>query len=228
VLIEAGQRYWGVWREYSWMNQLTTAYIPFIAAFTVAFKASFMEELMYRLFAISLGKKLFKNALIAVVVSSLVWGFGHSGYAVFPMWFRGVEVTCIGLFLSYVYLRFGIIPVIVAHFLFDIFWNTAGYLLGHTNPAYFMNALGLLLLPLLLGLTAFVKNENKEERPLTWYLNAHQQHNVEVLASYLKEHWEKFEGKTREQIKKEIISHNWDMAVVEVAVDRLMGEKTQD
>ena len=228
VLVEIGQRYWGVWREYSWIIQLTTSYVPLLAAFTIAFKASFMEELMYRLFAISLGKKLFKGILAAVIASSLMWGFAHSSYAVFPMWFRGVEVTCLGLLLSFIYLRFGIIPVIVAHYLFDIFWNMSGYLLGHTNPIYFMNALSVLLLPLLLGVIAWVMNKTEKEKPLQWYLNEHQKYNLQILTLYLKENWEEFRMKSKEEIRKEIASHNWDIAVVEVALDRLMGEKAKN
>jgi len=61
IIIEVGQNHWGVWREYSWVTQLTTAYIPLLAAFTIGFKSSFSEELMFRLFALNLGKKFFKN-----------------------------------------------------------------------------------------------------------------------------------------------------------------------
>ncbi|MCK5178477.1 MAG: hypothetical protein KAR32_03030, partial [Candidatus Omnitrophica bacterium] len=108
-LFKIGQTYLGVWVEHQWVNNISTAYLPFLAAFTIGYKASFSEEIMYRLYAIGLGKKIFNkinpgggktNILIVVVLTSLVWGFAHSSYPVFPVWFRGFEVTCLGLFLA--------------------------------------------------------------------------------------------------------------------------------
>jgi len=46
ILFEIGQTYWGVWKEYNWVTHLTTAYFPFLAAFTVGYKASLNEELI--------------------------------------------------------------------------------------------------------------------------------------------------------------------------------------
>ena len=225
ILIEIGQRYWGVWREFNWMTQLTSAYMPLLAGFVLAYKSSFMEELLFRVFAISLGKKFFKNTLAAAIVASLLWGFGHSGYAVYPMWFRGVEVTMLGFLLSWVYLRFGIIPVLVAHYLFDIFWGAAAYLLGQTTPTYFLNTLILLLLPSVLAIVAFVMDRKPEERPLKWLFNKHQDYNLNILKDHLRTHWDHFGRLDRAVAQQEIVSHYWDLAVVETALEELYKEK---
>ncbi len=228
LVIWVGQRYWGVWIEHTWMNNLSTAYLPFLAAFIIGFTASFTEELMYRLFAISWGKKIFKHTLVAVIFSSLIWGFSHTGYPVFPMWFRGVEVTCLGFFLSFVYLNFGIVPVIVGHYLFDVFWNCSEYLFGTSHPFYYFNSLGVLVLPLVFAFIAFVINRKEEARPIRWHLNGHQLYNLEILKAFIRDRAEDFRGKEPEQIKDEISSHGWDVAVVEVALDDMgilkMGE----
>ena len=182
---------------------------------------------MYRLYAISLGRKIFnkwlphwgnRSILIIVLLSSLIWGFSHSGYPIFPMWFRGLEVTCLGLFLAFIYLNFGIIPVIVAHYLFDAFWNSSGYIFGSSTPFYFTSSLSVLLLPLALGLVAFWLNKKEGERPLRWHLNAHQRYNLEVLKSFLKYNKNTYEHKSQGEIKKEITGHGWDPAVVDVAI----------
>lgn len=219
LVIWVGQRYWGVWIEHTWMNNLSTAYLPFLAAFIIGFNASFTEELMYRLFAISWGKKIFKHTLAAVIFSSLIWGFSHTGYPVFPMWFRGVEVTCLGLFLSFVYLNFGIVPVIVGHYLFDVFWNCSEYLVGTSQPFYYFNSLGVLVLPLIFAFIAFIINRKEEVRPMRWHLNKHQLYNLEILKAFIRDKAEDFHGKDPERIKEEISSHGWDVAVVEVALD---------
>lgn len=219
VLTRLGEKYLGVWVEYSWMTQTTTAYLPFLAAFTIGFRASIAEELMYRLFAIHWGIKLFKNIFIAILTASLIWGFMHSGYSIYPMWFRGIEVTIIGLFLSWVYLRYGIIPVIIAHFLFDAFWSSAGYLLGHSKPFYFYTTIMTLTIPLLWSLMAFILNKSQKAKEMRWHLNKHQLYNIEILKNYLQAHQDRFHNKSKEEIKKEISSHGWDIAVVDVVLE---------
>lgn len=219
VVVGLGQRYAGVWVEHAWMNNLSTAYLPFLVAFTLGVKASVTEELMYRLFAISFGKKILGSTVAAVVISSLLWGFSHSNYPVFPMWFRGIEVTCLGLFLSWVYLRFGIIPVIVGHYLFDVFWNCAEYMLGVTRPFYFFSSLLVLLLPLAWAVAAFFLNKKQELQPMRWRLSKHQLYNLEVLKTFLRQHPDEIRDKPPRQIVDEISGHGWDMAVVEAALE---------
>ena len=219
VLVGLGQRYAGVRVEHTWMNNLSTAYLPFLAAFTLGLKASFTEELMYRLFAISFGKKLLGSTVAAVIISSLIWGFSHSNYPVFPMWFRGIEVTCLGLFLSWVYLRFGIIPVIVGHYLFDVFWNCAEYMLGVTRPFYFFSSLSVLLLPLTWAAAAFFLNKKAELQPMRWRMSKHQLYNLDVLKTFFRQHPEEMRKKTPQQIMDEISGHGWDPAVVEAALE---------
>ncbi|OGX39647.1 MAG: hypothetical protein A3D87_00810 [Omnitrophica WOR_2 bacterium RIFCSPHIGHO2_02_FULL_50_17] len=221
LIVKVGQQQAGVWIEHAWMNNLSTAYWPFLAAFTIGFKASFTEELMYRLFAISFGRKIFKSTLAAVVISSLIWGFSHSSYPVFPMWFRGIEVTCLGLFLSFVYLRYGIIPTIVGHYLFDVFWNCSEYIFGASQPFYFYSSLSVLLLPLLWGCAAFLVNKKAVVKPMRWRLNKHQIYNLEVLKTYLNAHKEKFCHQSPYALREEISSHGWDVAVVDYALKDL-------
>ncbi|MDP8212008.1 MAG: CPBP family intramembrane metalloprotease [Candidatus Zapsychrus exili] len=221
LITAIGQKYMGVWVEYSWMGQLSTAYLPFLAALTIGVTASLSEETMYRLFSISLIKKFTKNIIPAVIISSLIWGFAHSSYPVFPMWFRGVEVTCLGLLLSYIYLSFGIVPVIIAHYLFDVFWNSSSYLLGVAKPFDFFSSLAILLLPLVFCAICFIANKNKEEKKLKWLLTKHQEFNLNILKTFIKENNAVFSNKAREEIAQEICSHGWDIAVVEVALDDL-------
>ncbi|MBN1870073.1 MAG: CPBP family intramembrane metalloprotease [Candidatus Omnitrophica bacterium] len=231
-LFKIGQTHLGVWAEHKWIDNISTAYFPFLAAFTIGFKASFAEEIMYRFYAINLGKKIFNkislgtkggNILIAVLLSSLIWGFSHSNYPIFPVWFRGIEVTCLGIFLALIYLKFGIIPVLIAHYLFDVFWNNAGYIFGTSTPFYFYSSLSILLLPFGLAAVAFFMNKKEEERPLRWHLNKHQLYNLEILKAYLNTNKNAFMQKSQDQIKREITLHGWDPAVVEVALEDFFG-----
>lgn len=219
VLLKLGQTYCGVWVEYSWMTSLTTSYFPFLAGLTLGFKASVSEEILYRMFGISLGKKLFKNTFTAVIASSLLWGFAHSTYPVYPMWFRALEVSILGFFISYVYLKHGFICVLVAHYVFDAFWHSTGYLFGEVHTSYLINSIFVLAFPLFFAAAAYVMNRSTEEKPMRWYLNKHQQYNLNVLLTYLKVNRNEFAGKSAQTIKEEIAENGWDFAVVDVAVE---------
>jgi len=219
LAFEIGRRYAGVWLEHAWLTQLSSTYLPFMAAFALALEASLSEEIIFRLFAINWLRKILRSTLAAVFISSLLWGFGHSHYLVFPMWFRGVEVTVLGLFLSFIYLRHGIVPVIIGHYLFDVFWSSLGYLLGKTSPLNLYGAILALLLPLLYALLSFVLSRSNKEKELTWKMNQHQLYNLEILKSYLQQIDEK--ERRRADLRKEIIAHGWDIAVVETAIEEI-------
>ena len=227
-LVKIGQDHWGVWVEHGWIGHFSTAYFPFLAALTFGFKTSLSEEIMFRLYAINLGKKIFSkfrpngnmgNIVIIVLLTSLIWGFAHSSRTIFPIWFRGLEVTCLGIFMAYIYLNFGLIPVLVGHYLVDVFWNSAGYIFGASNPFYFYSSLSILLLPLAFGIITFLINRKEIVQPLRWHLNKHQLYNLEILKTYLGSNKDTFKHKSQEQIKEEIASHGWDPAVVDVATD---------
>jgi hypothetical protein len=222
-ILEVGQKYFGVWVERNWMAELSTMYLPFLAALTIGFKASFDEEIMFRFFAINLGTKLFKSVSWAILISSLIWGFGHSNYPIFPMWFRGIEVSCLGILLGISYYYFGIIPVIVGHYLLDVFWNTAGYLFGQTTPFYFWSSLVVLALPAVFAFIAFAVNKQAVLKELKWHLTNHQLFNLKVLKSFLKEQPQMLK-RSNDELVKEIVSHGWDPAVVETAANELKND----
>ncbi|MCB9757426.1 MAG: CPBP family intramembrane metalloprotease [Candidatus Omnitrophica bacterium] len=224
VAFEIGQRYLGVWTQYSWMTQTSGSYFPFLAAFIFGITAGLSEEIYFRLFGISIGKKFFRNTLLACLISSIIWGYGHSGYPVFPMWFRGLEVTCLGLFLSYIYLRFGILAVITTHYLFDVFWGSSAYLLGKAPATQFYGSLIVLSLPMLWAIIAFFINKEVIARQLCWKLNVHQLFNLKILKEYLK-NTNLLNEKPADQLKHEIANHGWDLAVVEMAIDDLTKKK---
>ena len=221
---EIGQRYLGVWVEYIWMAQLSSSYFPILTAFMIGCSASFAEEISFRLFCIPLFKKHTKSIILAIFLSSIIWGYGHSTYPVYPMWFRGLEVTLLGFFLSFIYLRYGLIPVLVAHYLFDISWVTSPYLLGESTPYLYFSSLFVLFIPLIFGLIAYFINRTEKERPLRWKLNRHQIFNLEVLKEYLQQKGD-LKNKLPEQATQEIVEHGWDVVVAELAVEDIMKKQ---
>jgi membrane protease YdiL (CAAX protease family) len=120
VFYLVGQRYAGVWSPVEVpVNGNFSSFFPAFAAFTVGASASMMEELLFRIFPIALLLWLTRRPWLAVLVPALLWGFAHSGYPQEPIWIRGVEVSLVGLALGAIFLRFGLLVTLVAHFAYD-------------------------------------------------------------------------------------------------------------
>lgn len=213
IVFAVGYKYWGVWDELSWLSQSSTTVVPAFTALMIGLHAAFGEEITFRLFALNLFRSWKLATGAAIIISSLLWGFGHTGYAVFPMWFRGVEVTVLGLVLAGVYVRYGIIAAIAAHFLMDAFLLSLPYLLQPQWSFNFVSSVLVLGLPLLGGIVALVINHSTHERPTALKLSAQQQFNYNLLIEILRQK----SPQERVTLKHDLIKHGWDPAVVERA-----------
>lgn len=120
VFYLAGQKYLGVWTDPAapYDNVLNTAF-PFLLPLSVGLMAAISEEFTYRLFAIPLAKKYLKMTALALLIPAIVWAFAHSSYPVYPIYVRGIELTIVGLFFGYLFLRHGIVTCLIAHYSFD-------------------------------------------------------------------------------------------------------------
>lgn len=219
AIFHLGQRFLGVWVENIRFSQLTSSYFPYLSAIIIGLTASFSEEIVYRMFGISWGKKYLKNIFLAVIFSCVIWGFSHSQYAIFPFWFRGVEVSILGIFFAFIFLRYGIIPAIVAHFLFDVFWGVAAYLLGNTTLNLFLSSLFIMIIPLILAIVCFCLNREEKEKKLEATLSVDQKYNLGILLVFVSE--KKKSGTPANIIRQELVSYGWDQILVELAVKKV-------
>lgn len=134
-------------------SNILSSYLPFLYPIVLAFNAAVIEEFLYRMVGVSFLKKYLRFEWIALLLPALLWGFGHSHYLIFPMYLRGVELTIFGVIFGLVYLRYGIITVIIAHFIIDVLLSAAPLL---RSPDLFFASSGfvilfvILLLPFLL------------------------------------------------------------------------------
>lgn len=138
-------------------NEYTEAYgslVPALVPLAVGATAGFWEEGFFRFASFVVLRKVFRWAPAAALLPTMVWAFAHSNYPVFPVYFRGIELTIGGLMFFYFFWRFGYLTVALAHFFIDTIL-IAVPLLQAPSP-YFkasgMAAMGIGLIPLLLGL----------------------------------------------------------------------------
>jgi membrane protease YdiL (CAAX protease family) len=218
VIFYLGQKYLGVWKQWFKLTQFSSAYIPFLSAFVIGATASLTEEIVFRVFAIGWLRKYLKSTVLAVVLSALIWGFGHTQYQIFPIWFRGVEVTLLGIFLGFIFVKYGLMPLIVAHYLFDVFWGAAAYILGTSTPYLFISALVIMVLPLGFGIFTFFLNRPETEKEIKMVLSDFQEYNLEILRVYVSR--QRSQGMDPRELKEQLIKHGWDYVLVDLAMEK--------
>ena len=208
-IYDFGYHYCGVWEELSWLTRASSSAFPAVTAMLIGVQASFSEETMFRLFGINLLKR-YKLGAFAVLLSAVMWGVGHTGYPIYPMWFRGLEVSCLGIILGFAYLRFGLIAVITAHYLMDAFLTSMPYLLVPKFSVDFFSSLFVLSVPLFIAVVAWMLNRSTKELQWEHHFNAQQHFNFQLLV-------ELAQNKTTEErslLRADLIKHGWDPAVV--------------
>jgi hypothetical protein len=101
--------------------QILSCVFPFFSALAIGVSASVTEELMYRVLALSIVQKLSKSFWFANFFQAAAWAFMHSNYPQQPAYARGVELTVGGMFHGWILRRYGILPSLISHYLFDAF-----------------------------------------------------------------------------------------------------------
>jgi Type II CAAX prenyl endopeptidase Rce1-like len=114
----------GAWspRDVAYSDLLSTAF-PWVYVLFFGFYPAISEEFMSRMFSIPLFEKIFRSTAAAIVVAAFIWGFGHAGYPNQPFWIRGLEVGLAGIVFGLVFLRWGIVAVVVCHFSVDALYT---------------------------------------------------------------------------------------------------------
>jgi hypothetical protein len=110
----------GVWspQEIRYSDALT-APMPWLVPISIGIYAATNEETAFRLVAITLLLRLTGSRALAVVAPALAWSFLHSTYPVEPGYVRGIELGIVGIVAGVVFLRWGLLPVLIWHFTFD-------------------------------------------------------------------------------------------------------------
>jgi membrane protease YdiL (CAAX protease family) len=106
---------------------LLATYQPWLEAVATAFFASFWEESVFRAVPIAcaalLGQRFGRRGLwiwSAVALQAVVFAAGHANYPQQPPYARVIELTAPALLWGVVYVRYGLVPTIMAHFLYDL------------------------------------------------------------------------------------------------------------
>ncbi len=159
-----GARYLGVWLPAdSPHSQLLSMYLPWLVPFLIATQAAVSEEVVYRLFGVSFLKRHLKYTFVALLIPAMIWAFAHSTYPVYPVYVRGIELTIVGLVFGWVFLRYGLVAMFVAHYAIDAVLLAMPFLksAGGAYLGYGIAALAFAALPLAIPGVAYLRSPTR-------------------------------------------------------------------
>ena len=116
------------WKAFSSGNISTDVFskcLAFISPFKDSFFAGVIEEAIFRVVPIALAMTIFKKwnskfkLALFFIIQIFIFGAAHANYPTSPSYFRVVELIIPSLVFGYLYYKFGVIPAMVSHWLFD-------------------------------------------------------------------------------------------------------------
>ena len=131
----------------------------------VAWLAGISEEAIYRLFGITMLKKIVRNTFVACLITTLIWALGHTLYPIYPISTRPIELTVIGLLFSYIFLRYGFITAMFSHVVFDsiLMGATLIFMKESVNVGAGIFAI---VMPFLVGYIVYRFNPPHKDKPI--------------------------------------------------------------
>ncbi len=125
----ATNRWFGWWQPSEVLtdpNILSYA-VPALMPIAVSLQAGFMEECLFRAVPLALGALVGghfghrrSGVAIAFVLQALVFGAAHANYPGFPSYSRLIELVLPAMVWAAIFLRFGLLPTILLHALYDL------------------------------------------------------------------------------------------------------------
>lgn len=128
LLYAVGMRYFGWWSPSAALTNpmILATYVPALNVLAQALQAGFWEECLFRAVPIAscylIGKKIGypKTMLtLGLLLQPLIFGAAHASYPALPFYVRVLELYLPFFGFGLIYLTFGLIPVIIAHSVFD-------------------------------------------------------------------------------------------------------------
>jgi len=125
IIYFLGVKFMGVWAPAeSEYTMVFASSIPALFALGTSLSAGLNEEVIFRFFGFTLFKKALRNTFLAFLIPTVIWAFLHSTYEIFPIYFRGIELTIGGLLFALVFWRYGLFTAIMTHWMVDALYFT--------------------------------------------------------------------------------------------------------
>jgi hypothetical protein len=146
----ATNRYLGWWQPSEMLSDpnILSSVVPALPPIAISLQAGFMEECVFRAIPLALGaivgERYGRRRLgiaIAFVVQALVFGGAHANYPGLPSYSRLIELIVPSMLWALIFLRFGLLPTIILHAIFDLVLFAIPVFLVHSPYAFLQQAL---------------------------------------------------------------------------------------
>ncbi len=144
-------------------------YLPWLDSIAISLQAGFWEEALFRavpiagIYILTKGKKSRNFWIILVLIlQTLIFGSGHATYANQPSYARVVEMVIPFTIMGIIYIFYGILPAIIAHYTVDVFWISLPLWVSSTQGIWVDRVLVLLFLFVPLWVILYFRLKNKQ------------------------------------------------------------------
>lgn len=136
---------------------ILATYFPWLESISLSLQAGFMEECLFRAVPLSsaalLGNKFGKRTWWisgAFILQAVIFGAAHANYPAQPSYARLVELLADSALFGGIFLWLGLLPAIIAHFIYDVFWFALPIFVASTTNALINKIIiiGLSVIPL--------------------------------------------------------------------------------
>ncbi|MEJ2679264.1 MAG: CPBP family intramembrane metalloprotease, partial [Gemmatimonadota bacterium] len=159
-------------------NLLATPF-PWISGVATSLMAGFWEESLFRAVPLAgaalLGERFGRRKawiVGALLLEALIFASAHANYAQQPPYARVVELFIPAIALGLVYLRFGLLPGVLAHASYDLTWFSLPLFSMHGAPVSKGLVIAVALVPLAVVLVARVRRGGRADAPENAYNRA--------------------------------------------------------
>jgi len=125
----ATNRWLGWWQPSEQLTDpnILASYFPAVSPIAQALQAGMMEECLFRAIPLALGALIgarfghrTAGIAFAFVLQAVVFGAAHANYPGFPAYSRLVELVVPSLVWAAIFLRYGLVPTMLLHAVFDL------------------------------------------------------------------------------------------------------------
>ncbi len=185
LLYGIGMRYFGWWSPSSALTDpnILGTYIPALGVLSKSLSAGFWEEAIFRAVPLAtaalIGRKIgYPKTLVilALLIQPIIFGAAHASYPSLPSYVRILELYLPFFGFGVLYLLFGLIPVIVAHVIFDAVLFSLPLFVSDAPGMMLQRALVIIgcALPLLIVLISRLRTGRWLDMPAAFYNGAWQ------------------------------------------------------
>jgi len=125
----ATNQWLGWWQPSEYMSDpnILSSAVPALSPIAVSLQAGFWEECVFRAIPLALGALVGERygrrrlgIAVAFVLQAVVFGAAHANYPGLPSYSRLAELIVPSMLWAAIFLRFGLLPTIILHVMFDL------------------------------------------------------------------------------------------------------------